>query len=141
MPVADLNEQLCFALYSASNRITSIYRPILKSFDLTYPQFAVLMALGKEDSVSITKLAKRLQIGKPTMTPLLKRLEQKQLIERQSLPDNDRQKNIALTTSGKTLANETQQITEQVFCATGLGAEEAKNLIDLCQKIRPPNQA
>ena len=80
MSVAQLNEQLCFALYSASNHLTSIYRPLLESLGLTYSQFIVLMALWEKDNISISQLAKNTKLSKATMTPLLKRLEQKELV-------------------------------------------------------------
>ncbi|MEM7316007.1 MAG: MarR family transcriptional regulator, partial [Planctomycetota bacterium] len=73
MPAARLDDQLCFALYSASNRLTNIYRPILESMGLTYTQFVTLMALWEKDDVSISQLAQTTGLSKPTMTPLLKR--------------------------------------------------------------------
>ena len=92
MSVARLDSQLCFALYTASSRLTSIYRPLLDPLGLTYPQFIVLMALWEEDNVSITSLAEKAGLSNATMTPLLKRLESKKLIERKTLESNERQK-------------------------------------------------
>ena len=135
MSVAQLNEQLCFALYSASNSLTKIYRTLLEPYGLTYPQFVVLMALWQEDNVSITQLAKKTGLSKATMTPLLRRLEQKGLIERQRLENNERQKNIALTEKGHALSGESGAITEQVFCSTNLTLEEAQSIIAACHQI------
>lgn len=135
MSVARLNEQLCFALYSASNRVTSIYRPILDKLGLTYTQFMVLMTLWEEDGISISLLADRTALSKATMTPLLKRLEQKGLIERQRLLDNERQKSVVLTDAGRDLSLKSEAITQQAFCQTHLSKEEAQTMIALCQKI------
>ena len=135
MSVATLDKQLCFALYSASSHLTSIYRPLLDPLDLTYTQFIVLMALWEKDEISISLLAERTGLSKATMTPLLKRLEKKGLITREVLADNERQKNIALTKSGRAISQQSLEITNDVFCATGLTEEEAKGMITLCQKL------
>ena len=135
MSAAKLDDQLCFALYSASNHVTGIYRELLDPLGLTYPQFVVLMALWEEDNISISQLANRAGLSKATMTPLLKRLEQKEFIERRILPSNERQKNIALTAKGKKLSKHSTDITHQVLCATGLSLKQARMMIDHCQKI------
>lgn len=135
MPVAQLDSQLCFALYSASSRLTSIYRPLLDSIGLTYTQFIVLMALWEKDDISISHLAEKAGLSKATMTPLLKRLEQKQLIHRTVLANNERQKSITLTESGRELSLQSAAITEQAFCSTGLSKQQASDIIGLCKKI------
>lgn len=135
MSVAKLNEQLCFALYSASNHLNSIYRPLLEPLNLTYTQFLVLMALWEKDAVSISKLAEQTHLSKATMTPLLKRLEQKKFIERQRLPNNERQKSIVLTELGRKLSKRSKQITQQAFCETKLTKKQANDIIALCHKI------
>lgn len=133
MSVPTLDSQLCFALYSASSHLTSIYRPLLDPLGLTYTQFIVLMALWEEDNISISQLAKKASLSKATMTPLLKRLEQKQLIRRQVLTENERQKNIALTDAGRDLSKKSAEITDKVFCSTGLTVEQAKEIMSLCR--------
>ena len=135
MSVAKLDDQLCFALYSASSHLTSIYRPYLDKLDLTYTQFVVLMALWKEDNVSISHLAKIAGLSKATMTPLLKRIEQKGFIERQLLENNERQKNIVLTKQGRDLSAYSLDITDKVFCQTGLTKQQANDLMSLCHQI------
>ncbi len=135
MSVAKLEDQLCFALYSASSHLTNLYRPLLDPLGLTYTQFIVLMALWKEDNVSISSLAKKAGLSKATMTPLLKRLEQKGVIKREVLPNNERQKNIALTDKGRQLSTTSGDITDAVFCSTGLSKQQAEELMHLCQKI------
>ncbi len=136
MFIAQLDTQLCFALYSASSHLTSLYRPLLDELDLTYPQFVVLMALWQEDGISITQLAEKTALSKATMTPLLKRLEQKKIIKRMILKENERQKSIVLTSQGRKLSLKSEELTERVFCATGLTKKQAKELINLCHKIK-----
>ena len=138
LSVAKLDEQLCFALYSASSHLTSLYRPLLEPLDLTYTQFIVLMALWQKDEISISQLAERTSLSKATMTPLLKRLEKKGLIHRKVLVDNERQKSIVLTDAGRDISLQSTEITNKVSCATGLTEQEAKSMIALCQKLKFP---
>ena len=130
-----LNEQLCFALYAASNILTRAYRSLLKPLGLTYPQFVVMMALWEEDGVSITHLASCTKLGLPTMTPLLKRLEEKKLLKREASPTDDRQKLVVLTIEGKALAAQGEAVTREAFRRTGFQPSEAKQLLDLCQQM------
>jgi len=135
LQIAKLDSQLCFALYQASNSLNAIYRRLLEPYGLTYTQFIVLMALWEEDGVSISALAERTGLTKATMTPLLKRLEQKGLISREFLAGNERQKNVVLTKSGQDISGSSVEITEQAFCATGLTHREASEMIARCQSI------
>ena len=135
MSVAQLNDQLCFALYSASNHLSSIYRSLLQPLDLTYTQFIVMMALWEEDDISITRLAKTTGLSGATMTPLLKRLEQKKLILREVQPQNERQKNIKLTNMGRELSLRSGDLTKKAFHATGLSKKQAAEIIDLCHHL------
>ncbi len=133
--VPRLGEQLCFALYAASNILTRAYRSLLEPLGLTYPQFVVMMALWEKDGVSITHLADCTKLGMPTMTPLLRRLEEKKLLQRQASPADDRQKLIRLTTEGRALAAQGEAVTREAFRQTGFQPSEAKQLIDLCQQM------
>ncbi|MEM7431013.1 MAG: MarR family transcriptional regulator [Pseudomonadota bacterium] len=135
MKPARLDDQLCFALYSASNRLTNIYRPILEPLGLTYTQFVTLMALWEADDVSISQLAQSTGLSKPTMTPLLKRLQEKDLIQLQRVAGNDRQKSVVLTRKGRALASKSLPATEAAFCATGLTKRQATEMIKLCNQI------
>lgn len=136
---ARLGDQLCFALYSASNRLTAIYRPILENLGLTYTQFVVMMALWEEEGISITELAIRTNLSKATMTPLLKKLETKELITLDRVEGNDRQKCIVLTEKGVKIAPKSIRATEDAFCASGLTPEQAKLLIETCKQICGPS--
>jgi len=122
-----LDNQLCFALYSASSRLNAIYRPILASYGLTYTQFIVLMALWENDSVSISYLAKTTGLTSATMTPLLKLLEKKKFITREIMTGNERQKNIALTPEGKPCQVNVQRLHSKPFMKPGYQEFKLRN--------------
>ncbi len=130
-----LDKQLCFAVHSASNAIDQLYRPLLSEHELTYSQYITLMALAEEDGISITALARRIGVGKATMTPLLRRLDEKGLISRAITEGNERQKIVKITDDGLQSLQGSCYVTEKVFANTGLTLEEADTLISLCKKV------
>ena len=98
-----LDEQLCFALYAASRRMTAAYRPLLDALDLTYPQYLVMLVLWEQDGLTVRELGERLQLDSGTLTPLLKRLEQAGLLGRRRRRSDEREVEISLTDAGRTL--------------------------------------
>ena len=71
----DLENQLCFAVYSASHAFNRAYKPLLKGLGLTYPQYLVLVALRETGAQPVGALGERLCLESNTLTPLLKRME------------------------------------------------------------------
>ncbi len=109
MDVTDvsLSEQLCFSVYQANHLFNQFYQKALKDFDLTYPQYLVLLALWEKDGQSVRDLAGTLGIGSNTLTPMLKRMETMGWLTR-TRPDNDQRRLIiSLTVQG---LNERQAI-------------------------------
>ena len=131
-----LEKQVCYSLYSTSCVITQAYRSLLKPLKLTYPQFVVMMSLWQKDHISVTELAKSVGLSKPTMTPLLKRLELLGYITREFEVGSQRQKNVALTPTGKSFSSDAEEVALRALCATNLSDDEAKQLISLCKKVK-----
>src|SRR5438132_13989272 len=77
-----LDNQLCFALYSASLAMTKLYKPLLDELGLTYPQYLAMLVLWERDGVTVSQLGERLSLDSGTLTPLLKRLEAAGLVAR-----------------------------------------------------------
>jgi len=70
-----LSNQLCFALYAATNAVTRAYSVQLKEVNLTYPQYLVMLVLWENDKQTVKGIATKLQLDSATLTPLLKRIE------------------------------------------------------------------
>lgn len=98
-----LDDQLCYAIYTAGIAIQRLYKPILDELGLTYPQYLVLNVLWRDDSQTVGAIAEKLALESSTLTPLLKRLEASGLVHRTRNPENERQVVVALTDEGKTL--------------------------------------
>lgn len=110
-----LEKQLCFPLYAASRLTTKIYAPLLKELDITYPQYLVLLVLWQHGEQSVNEIGNRLFLESNTVTPLLKRLEQKQLISRNRSAEDERSVRIALTSKGELLKTEAMEIPEKIL--------------------------
>lgn len=115
-----LDDQLCFALYAATNAITRAYRPLLRELGLTYPQYLTLMALWQHGTGTVSELAQRLDLPPHAMTPVLQRLEQAGLIRRQRSPFDRRAVLVELTSDGAELESAAATVQHSVECATGL---------------------
>jgi DNA-binding MarR family transcriptional regulator len=121
-----LEKQLCFALYSASRAMTQAYRPTLARFDLTYPQYLVLMTLWEKDDVTLRVIGQRLHLDSGTLSPLLKRLQKLELIERGRSSQDERELRVALTDKGRRLKNDMAGAIGRLACSIGLDHDEAE---------------
>lgn len=102
-PPPPLDDQLCYAIYSAGIAIQRTYKPLLDGLGLTYPQYLVLNLLWGEDAQPVGRLADQLALESSTLTPMLKRLETAGMVRRARNPENERQVIITLTPAGRAL--------------------------------------
>ena len=128
LKMLNLDLQLCFALYATSRAMTNAYRPILKSLDLTYPQYLVMLVLWQQDGVSIGALGERLHLDSGTLTPLLKRLEARGLIKRRRDPADERQVRLTLTPAGDAMRKPASFVPVELKCRMNLPRGKAQQL-------------
>ena len=131
-----LDNQFCFALYSASLAMTKTYKPFLEKLGLTYPQYLVMLVLWQQDDVLVKAIGERLFLDSGTLTPLLKRLEASSLIARTRDDVDERQVKITLTKEGRALKKRAQDIPQQVLCASGQPPETLMRLRSQLSAIR-----
>lgn len=131
-----LENQFCFALYSASLAMTKTYKPFLDKLGLTYPQYLVMLVLWQQDNVLVKSIGEKLFLDSGTLTPLLKRLEASSLIERTRDEADERQVRITLTREGRALKKKAQCIPHQVLCASGQQHEELAKLREQLTTVR-----
>ena len=105
-----LDNQVCFALYSASLAMTKLYKPLLDDIGLTYPQYLVMLVLWEQDGITVSELGERLYLDSGTLTPLLKRLEASGHIRRARDAQDERRVRIALTLQGLGLRDQAERI-------------------------------
>ena len=123
-----IDNQLCFPIYALAKEIVNKYRPFLAELDLTYPQYLVLLILWESKEQTVSQLGEKLNLDSGTLTPLLKRLEQKNLIHRNRNPKDERVVQINLTNEGSSLQEKAVEIPSKMFKSLAISEEEIKNL-------------
>lgn len=127
-----LENQLCFAFYTCSREIMKLYRPLLSELGLTYTQYITLLALWERDGITVKKLGSMLFLDSGTLTPLLKKLEQMNLVTRTRDKADERNVIIALTEEGKALKNKACTVPMRLFEGT---YAEVEDIISMHQHI------
>lgn len=130
-----LDNQLCFPLYSAANAVVRAYRPLLDALDLTYPQYLVMMVLWQQNAISVKTLGEKLHLDSGTLTPLLKRLESKGLVERRRSVTDERARELWLTERGTALREQALAVPKSMVCKFDLDLDELVMLKQLCEKV------
>ncbi|MCH4887632.1 MarR family transcriptional regulator [Acidaminobacter sp. JC074] len=105
-----LDNQLCFALYTANRKMTSQYKPLLDPLKLTYPQYLVMLVLLEEDGITVKSLGEKLYLDSGTLTPLLKRMEKTGYVVRKRSDEDERKVLIHLSEEGKALESSLEQV-------------------------------
>jgi DNA-binding MarR family transcriptional regulator len=131
-----LDNQLCFALYSASLAMTKLYKPLLEALGLTYPQYLTLLVLWEKDGVTVSELGEHLGLDSGTLTPLLKRLETAGLVLRLRDTADERRVLIRLSANGRRLKTRAQHIPGCVLKALQCDVAEALALTRQVQALR-----
>lgn len=134
-----LENQLCFPLYAASKEIIRKYKPFLDKLDLTYTQYITMMVLWEVKETNVKALGKKLFLDSGTLTPLLKKLEEKGYITKEKLETDERNIIVRITHSGEELKNLAKIIPEKMGKCINLNTEESIQLYKLLYKILENN--
>src|SRR5215475_7527249 len=119
-----LDNQICFAVYSAAHAFNRVYKPLLERLGLTYPQYLVMLVLWERDGVPLKDIGERLFLDSGTLTPLLKRLEAAQLVKRTRGTEDERQVLIALTAQGQALKEKARSVPMSILSASDCSVGE-----------------
>ncbi|HTM81493.1 MarR family transcriptional regulator [Asticcacaulis sp.] len=128
-----LENQICFAVYSAAHAFAQAYKPHLDPMGLTYPQYLVMLLLWEQDGRSVNALGQPLHLDSGTLTPLLKRMEKAGLVTRQRDAKDERIMRIHLTDHGRALRERARAIPPAMLCASGL---ELEGLMALHEEVK-----
>lgn len=131
-----LDNQLCFALYSASLAMTKSYKPLLDALDLTYPQYLVMLILWQQDGIALKDIAQKLFTESGALTPVLKRMQEMGLLLRARSPHSERTLEIRLTDKGRELKQRALKVNETVALNCGMGLAQMQQLRDQLVHLR-----
>ncbi|MPY21498.1 MarR family transcriptional regulator [Shewanella psychropiezotolerans] len=130
-----LSDNVCFALYTAGNALVRAYRPLLDECGLTYPQYLVMQALWLNDGVSLTHLSQATRLDLGTLTPIVKRLENKDLLIRAIDAEDERKKVIRTTHEGLSLKQEALALKQVLLDKVTLSEPEIESLRKMCMTL------
>ena len=130
-----LDKQLCFPLYACAKEIVRRYKPYLDVIDLTYTQYITMMVLWEDGQINVKELGARLYLDSGTLTPVLKRLEQKNLIIRQRDVKDERSLIVSLTDEGRQLREKAVEVPYKMAGCVALDEKDAKELYRILHKM------
>ncbi len=130
-----LQNQLCFPIYLASKEITGKYTKLLKQYDLTYTQYVVMMYFWNVGSSNLKEVSRALMLDCSTLSPLIKKLEDKGFLERKRSQQDERNLLISPTQKGLELKERTLGVTDEVKTFFDLSAEEIESLKSIVLKL------
>ncbi|MBQ9157200.1 MAG: MarR family transcriptional regulator [Eubacterium sp.] len=130
-----LENQLCFPLYACSKEIVRRYKPYLDKLDLTYTQYITMMVLWEKKQLNVKELGKRLYLDSGTLTPVLKKLENKGYVNRTRSTKDERNLNVSITKKGEELKDQAVEVPAQLRQCMNLTQEEAMELYRLLYKL------
>ena len=139
-PALHLDKQFCFSLYSLSRRVIQSYTPLLKPLDLTYPQYLVLLVLWQQleneiHTISVSELTNKLKLDTGTVTPLLKRMESKNLLSRTRSKKDERIVMVELSSKGLCLREQAKKIPQSLLCQSTVEQQKVIDLRDQLQQM------
>ena len=130
-----LENQLCFPLYACARDVIRQYKPFLDDLDLTYTQYIAMMVLWEEKQVSVKELGEKLYLDSGTLTPLLKKLEIRNLITRTRSTEDERKLIVALTPEGLALRERALDIPAKMAGCSKLDPADAAELHRILHKM------
>lgn len=130
-----LGNQICFPLYAAAKEITRKYKPYLDKLDLTYTQYICMMVMWEHQSLNVKQLGEYLYLDSGTLTPLLKKLEEKGYVERKKKDSDERNLIITVTDKGLDLRDQAVSVPQSMGSCISISSEEAELLYKVLYKI------
>lgn len=130
-----IENQLCFPLYVASKEVINKYNPLLKSVGLTYTQYITMLALREYACLPVKQLGDILDLDSGTITPVVKKLEEKGYVTRIREHVDERNVSVSLTKEGLALREKLKNVPFEIAKCMNLTAEEAQTLYNLLHKV------
>ncbi|RIL93974.1 MarR family winged helix-turn-helix transcriptional regulator [Staphylococcus chromogenes] len=131
----DLKSELCFLFYVASKEVIKKYATHLKSYDLTYTSYITLKSIQPDEVVNIKTLGNRIYLNSGTLTPLIKKLDQKGLVQKVRDEDDERNLNISLTNEGLKFQHYLHEVTEEVYKELNFEGDDMEQLISILERF------
>jgi len=130
-----LSKQLCFPLYACSREMIKLYKPWLDKLGLTYTQYITMMVLWEHKAMTVKALGQELFLDSGTLTPLLKKLEEKGLVTRRRSEQDERNLIVTITKAGESMKDAALHIPEEMTKCINLPKEDIRNLYRMLHQL------
>ena len=130
-----LKNQLCFPLYACSKEVVKAYKPYLDELDLTYTQYITMMVMWEHKELRVKDVGKYLFLDSSTLTPLLKRLEEKGYVTRRRSDEDERELIVTITGIGEALKEKAVTVPEKLSACVALDPQKAQALYELLYEV------
>ena len=130
-----LENQICFPLYACAKEIVKAYKPFLDELGLTYTQYITMMVLWEHKELRVKEVGERLFLDSSTLTPLLKRLEEKGYVTRRRSEQDERDVFVAITPAGEALQEQALTVPQRLAACVQLEPEKAAALYGTLYEI------
>ncbi|QQV52204.1 MarR family winged helix-turn-helix transcriptional regulator [Staphylococcus sp. 11-B-312] len=127
----ELMKDMCFLFYVSSKEIVNKFNKHLKQYDISFPNYVVMLYIENSNPVFIKTLCDQLYLDSGTISPIIKRLEKKGLIERMRTEEDERRVKVQLTQKGSVLKEKFEQISDEVLTQFNMSSED----IDIYYKL------
>ena len=130
-----LENQVCFPLYACARETIKLYKPFLDELNLTYTQYITMLVLWEHQAMTVKELGRRLYLDSGTLTPLLKKLEEKGLVSRKRSTADERNLIVSITPQGEAMKVQAKDIPAKMSKCLLLEPEETKALYRMLYKM------
>ena len=130
-----LKDQLCFPIYATSRMVTKLYQPHLDKLNLTYPQYLVMLVLWEQNELTVSAIGERLFLKTNTITPLLKNMKDKGLLDKLRSTKDERTVNVKLSLAGIKMEKSAEAIPLEMVNSMNLTLDELKQMRQLMWKF------
>lgn len=130
-----LENQLCFPLYACSKEMVKAYKPFLDELDLTYTQYITMMVMWEHKELRVKEVGRYLYLDSSTLTPLLKRLEEKGYVTRRRSTDDERDLIVTITEHGEALKEKASTVPQRLSACISLDPQKAQTLYALLHEM------
>ena len=130
-----MSNQLCFPLYAASKEVVRKYKPFLDPLGLTYTQYITMMVMWEHKTLNVKEIGRYLFLDSGTLTPVLKKLEEKGYVVRSRSKDDERNLDVSITEEGEALRLAAEDLPEKLSSSIDFSSEDAAQLYSLLYKL------
>lgn len=130
-----LSKQLCFPLYACSREMIKLYKPYLDELGLTYTQYITMMVLWEHKAMTVKALGQELYLDSGTLTPLLKKLEEKGFVTRRRSELDERNLIVTITEKGEAMRDQALHIPGEMTKCINLPREDIRDLYRMLHQL------